>query len=162
MEAIACYDKILEINPAYISAWRNKGIVLDKLGNAQEAITCYVKVLEQDPGDSAIWFKKGKALASIGKHQEAIYCFDKTRELRGSIMEEPLYYKALAEDALGKVQEAEDSYRKFLRILRHPSRAKWFRADPAMIDMMDHADKRIAELSEMIQSRGDFTEPDPK
>ena len=43
--------KALEINPHDASAWYNKGIVLDNLGNTMEQITAYDKTIEIDPHD---------------------------------------------------------------------------------------------------------------
>jgi len=72
-EAIACYDKAIEINPRYADAWYNKGAALGKIAEAQqrdalrmkasiisdqivdtykEAIACYDKMLELNPLDA--------------------------------------------------------------------------------------------------------------
>ena len=48
-EAIACYDRALEIEPRYAHAWNNKGIALSALGRKEEAIACYDRALEIDP-----------------------------------------------------------------------------------------------------------------
>ncbi len=40
-EAIACYDRALEIDPRFVVAWRNKGDVLSTLGRKEEAVQAY-------------------------------------------------------------------------------------------------------------------------
>lgn len=44
-EAIACYDKIISINPSSMIAFGYKGLALQKLRRHQEAIQCYEKAL---------------------------------------------------------------------------------------------------------------------
>ena len=39
-DALACYDRAIEINPRYAEAWSNKGVALGKLERYQEAIGC--------------------------------------------------------------------------------------------------------------------------
>lgn len=45
-EAIAAYDKTLEIKPDFHDAWNNKGTALSDLGRQEEAIAAYDKALE--------------------------------------------------------------------------------------------------------------------
>ncbi len=44
-ESIACFDKIIEINPASKIAMGYKGLALQKLKRPQEAVQCYEKAL---------------------------------------------------------------------------------------------------------------------
>jgi len=48
-EAIACYNRTIEIDPMYIHAWYRKGIALLGLGEHEEAIKCMDAALEIDP-----------------------------------------------------------------------------------------------------------------
>jgi tetratricopeptide (TPR) repeat protein len=50
-EAIACFDKAIEINPNYAMAWSEKGLSLHNLGNNEEAIECFDKSLELNPNE---------------------------------------------------------------------------------------------------------------
>lgn len=74
-EAIACYDKAIEIDPMYADAWNNKGFSLDELGKYQEAEACYDKALEIDPQDAVAWYNRGQSFKSIGMYKEAIEAF---------------------------------------------------------------------------------------
>jgi tetratricopeptide (TPR) repeat protein len=47
-EAIACYDKAIEINPYYADAFYNKGMALSATSKFAEAIFSYEKTLEID------------------------------------------------------------------------------------------------------------------
>jgi superkiller protein 3 len=48
-EAIASYDKALEIKPDFHEAWNNRGNALDNLGRLEDAIASYDKALEIKP-----------------------------------------------------------------------------------------------------------------
>jgi len=80
-EAIKCYDKALEINPALTDVWSNKGNTFKNLGKTREAIGCYDKALEINPRNVEAWCNKGIALGTLGKYQEAIKCYDTALEI---------------------------------------------------------------------------------
>ena len=70
-EAIACYDRALEINPRFVVAWNAKGRVLSDLGRNDEAVVCYDRSLEMEPRDARVWASKGIALSDLGRRKEA-------------------------------------------------------------------------------------------
>ncbi|MBA2268751.1 MAG: tetratricopeptide repeat protein, partial [Nitrosopumilus sp.] len=80
-EAIACYDKAIEINPQYADAYNNKGLSLYYLGDYQEAIACYDKAIEINPEYADTFYNKGMALSAISKFAEAISSYEKTLEI---------------------------------------------------------------------------------
>lgn len=45
-DAIASYDKALQIDPSHADAWFNKGMSLKKMGNAKEAQQCIEKSID--------------------------------------------------------------------------------------------------------------------
>ncbi|HYA33723.1 MAG TPA: tetratricopeptide repeat protein, partial [Candidatus Bathyarchaeia archaeon] len=75
-EAIACYDKALELDPRLVSAWTGKGVSLYHLGHYEEAIACYDKALELDPRYTKAWGNKGVSLRHLGRSVEALQCYD--------------------------------------------------------------------------------------
>ncbi|MGN6630323.1 MAG: tetratricopeptide repeat protein [Candidatus Nitrosocosmicus sp.] len=80
-EAIACYDKAIELNPDYTDAYYNKGLLLNHLGDHNQAIACYDKAIELDPQFSWPYYNKGIILTAYGYNNEAIACYDKAIEL---------------------------------------------------------------------------------
>ncbi|MGN6709465.1 MAG: tetratricopeptide repeat protein, partial [Candidatus Nitrosocosmicus sp.] len=76
-EAIACYDKAIELNPEYSDAYNNKGISLYYLGSYNEAIACYDKAIELNPDYTDAYYNKGLLLNHLGDHNQAIACYDK-------------------------------------------------------------------------------------
>lgn len=85
-EAIACYDKMLEISPRDAAAWSCKGSCLAELGKYGEALACYDRMIEVSMKDSywhsSAWNSKGELLLKIGKRQEATACYEKALEIR--------------------------------------------------------------------------------
>jgi tetratricopeptide (TPR) repeat protein len=61
-EAIASYDKALEVKPDDHQAWYNRGNALSALGRKEEAIASYDKALEVKPDYHQAWYNRGGAL----------------------------------------------------------------------------------------------------
>ena len=82
-EAIAAYDKALEIDPEFHWAWNRKGITLNYWGRYCEALKVFKKCLEIKPEFHSAWVGKGMALNHLRRYCEAIASFDKALELTG-------------------------------------------------------------------------------
>jgi tetratricopeptide (TPR) repeat protein len=80
-EAIACYDKALEIDPGDVNTWSNKGTALGALGRHQDAIACLDQALRLNPESAPAWSNKGNALDSLGHYEEALGCFAKALQI---------------------------------------------------------------------------------
>jgi tetratricopeptide (TPR) repeat protein len=113
-EAIASYDKALQIKADYHNAWSNRGVVLENLGQIEEAIASYDKALQIKPDDHLAWYNRGVALEKLGKFEEAIALYDKALKIK------PDYHDAwlnrgVALYHLGQLEEAIASYDKALQ-----------------------------------------------
>ncbi|WP_143288267.1 CHAT domain-containing protein, partial [Calothrix rhizosoleniae] len=60
-EAIASYDKAVEIKPDYDTAWNNRGSALFYLRRYEEAIASYDKAVEIKPDYDTAWINRGIA-----------------------------------------------------------------------------------------------------
>ena len=58
-EALACFDKALEILPRFDAAWLDKGVALAQLGREKEATECYQKALDINPNSAHAWYNRG-------------------------------------------------------------------------------------------------------
>ena len=74
-EAIACYDRALEIDPRFTVAWNAKGRVLSDLGRKEEAVVCYDQALEIGPRDVRVWANKARALSDLGRREQAVEAY---------------------------------------------------------------------------------------
>jgi len=129
-EAIACYNKALEINPKCAEAWNNKGVALGSLGKEQEAIACYDKAIEINPRDADAWNNKGDALRSLGKYQEAIACCDNAIEINPRDAD-AWNNKGIALGGLGKYQDEIACYDKAIEI-NHREAVAWYNKGNAL------------------------------
>jgi tetratricopeptide (TPR) repeat protein len=123
-QALACYDRALEIRPDFELAWLNRGNPLAKLGRHEEAIACYDRALAINPDRAEPWMSKGNRLSALGRYDEAIVCYD-----HALAMDAKLYQawegKGLAlrgrEDSVGAIRCFEEAI-----TLRPGSVTSWF------------------------------------
>ncbi len=80
-EAIAAFDKAIEIDPKFHKAWNEKGKALNNLGRNTEAIAAFEEALKIDPTFHWAWNGKGIALNNLGRNTEAIPAFDRALEI---------------------------------------------------------------------------------
>jgi tetratricopeptide (TPR) repeat protein len=71
-DAIASFDRSIEIDPSNAFAWEFKAIALRSLGRYEEAIECYDKSMEFDPLDYAAIYNRALLLERLGKLEEAL------------------------------------------------------------------------------------------
>ncbi len=77
-DAIACYDRAIELQPRFSKVWFNKGNALRDFGKPEEALVCYDRAIEIEDGkEASTWYSKGDILESLRKYQEAIACYDR-------------------------------------------------------------------------------------
>ena len=70
--ALRAFAKSIDLDPAYQSAYLNRGIAYEIVGNLQQAIYDYSKVIELAPGDAKVYYLRGLACRRLGMHCEAI------------------------------------------------------------------------------------------
>ena len=80
-EAIACYDKVIELDPRSKAAWVNKALVSAHLDKHEEALTCYEEAIRIDPTYARSWFNKGVTCIRLKKIPEAVACFEEAVRL---------------------------------------------------------------------------------
>lgn len=80
-EALANYDRALEIKYDYISAWHNRGLTLVKLCRYEEALASYDVALYLLPFNIDTWNNRGMVLEELGRKLEAYYTFEKALKI---------------------------------------------------------------------------------
>ncbi|MGA7937282.1 MAG: tetratricopeptide repeat protein, partial [Kovacikia sp.] len=71
-EAIASYDKALEIKPDDDAAWYNRGYALMKLGDYAMALQSFDRSLEFLPDNAGAFYNKACCFALWGRLEEAL------------------------------------------------------------------------------------------
>ena len=112
-EAIACYDKVLAVEPDNSDAWNNKGVCLRKQGKLGQALACYDRATEADRRNASAWSNRGNCLYTLGRYAEALEDLDKAVNLDPK-NESALLNKGLVEERLGRPSDAAHSYRAFI------------------------------------------------
>ena len=112
-EALACYDKAIEIKPDYF-VWDNRGDVLRNLGRYEEALASYDKAIEIKPDYYYSLFSRGYVLRALTRYEEAIISFDKAVEIEPDD-NEVWHHRGIVLSELEKHEEAIASYDKALQ-----------------------------------------------
>ncbi|MBW4691158.1 MAG: tetratricopeptide repeat protein [Lyngbya sp. HA4199-MV5] len=86
-EALAAYDKALELDPDYYEVWNHRGVALGNLQLYTAAIAAFDKALELKPDYYEVWNNRGVALGSLQLYTAAIAAFDKALELKPEYQE---------------------------------------------------------------------------
>ena len=81
-EAIASFDKAVEIKPDYHQAWHGQGLALGLLGRNEEEIASFDKAVEIKPDYHQAWNNRGFALDELGRYEDAIASYDKAVEIK--------------------------------------------------------------------------------
>jgi protein O-GlcNAc transferase len=79
--AVASYQRALEIDPGYLPARYNLGLVLHQMHRLQEAEAQFRLVIEANPRDTEALCHLGTLLSARGDHAEAVRRFDDALQL---------------------------------------------------------------------------------
>ena len=84
-DAIASFDRAIEIDPNSTESWFRRGQTLEHLGNCKAAIASYDKALSLNPRSDKTWYNRGLVLSRLGEHEDAIACFDQAIALNPNL-----------------------------------------------------------------------------
>jgi len=71
-QAIARFDRALELQPHWHEVWADRGRALLKQGNYTEAVASCDRALEQDTDDPKVWRDRGLALYGLRQFEAAV------------------------------------------------------------------------------------------
>ncbi len=81
-EALAAFQKVVDINPEYVQAWYNMGqICMIKKRDFSRALHCFDRAVSIRPDYVGAQHQKGVALELLGEPEKALECWRKTLEL---------------------------------------------------------------------------------
>lgn len=113
-EAIADYNKSIELAPDAADPYLNRGTAFEGLGRWEDAIADYKRVLELEPNDAMAYNNLGNAKAGLGQWEEAIANYQKATELAPNFAFARANY-ALALYQTGQTEEAIRTMRNIIR-----------------------------------------------
>lgn len=114
-EAIACFEKALELSPSFALAVSNKGAALMAAGQVAEALACFEQALKINPKMESVLTQKGVALKLLGRVPEAMECYERALNINLRYPD-AWVNKGVALRAMGKAQEALACYDRALRL----------------------------------------------
>jgi serine/threonine protein kinase/Tfp pilus assembly protein PilF len=78
--ALADFDRALEMNPRYLTAWMNKANVLnERLGEPRQALAAYERVMELHPRSASTMAVRAAIHARLGETEDALKLLDKVK-----------------------------------------------------------------------------------
>jgi tetratricopeptide (TPR) repeat protein len=86
-DALASYNRAVELKPEYAAAWDGKGDTLLALKRYEEARNAYDKAIQLQPDYSEAWIGRGNALDSLQQYKEAINSFERALEFKSDSLE---------------------------------------------------------------------------
>ena len=75
------YNQVLKIDPNYVDAHNNLGIIFKALGEHQKAKSCYEKAIELNPNFAHAHNNLGVIFKDLGEYQKAKECYEKVIEI---------------------------------------------------------------------------------
>lgn len=114
-DALAAYQRVLDIWPESIAALGNQGAIYHGLGRLDEAEECYRRVLALKPESYEAYNNLGNVHETRGKTDEAIACYEKAVEIKPDFAE-GFNNLGLAHKGKGQNAEAIRNYEKALSI----------------------------------------------
>jgi len=147
-EAIASYDKAIEIKPDYHLAWYNRGYALDDLERYSEVIASYDKAIEIKPNLYSAWYNRGNALRKLSRDEEAIASYDKAIEIKPDD-HEAWNNRGKALDELSRYSEAIASYDKAIEI-KPDLHSVWYNRGKALYKLSRYSEA-IASYDKAIE-----------
>ncbi|MFN9258799.1 tetratricopeptide repeat protein [Microcystis sp.] len=151
-QAIASYDKALEIKPDDHDAWNYRGVALDDLGRFAEAIASYDKALEIKPDDHQAWYNRGFALDDLGRFEEAIASYDRALEIKPDD-HQAWYNRGSALVEVGRGEESIATDDRALEI-KHDLHEAWYNRGVALGNL-GRFEEEIASYDRALEIKPD-------
>jgi protein O-mannosyl-transferase len=154
-EAIAHFQKAIELNPDFVNAHNNLGIALNLKGRSDEAIEQYTKALALDPKHAQAHYNLGNVLFRKGQTDEAIAHFQKALAIN------PDYPDAdnnlgLALAAKGQKDQAIEQYTKALKLDPNYTEAQFNLGD--ILARNGRIDEALPHLQKGLELNPDYAE----
>jgi tetratricopeptide (TPR) repeat protein len=114
-DAIAAYERLIEITPDSAEAWFRLGVLRGESGQHELACQAYGKVIELQPDAASAWFNKGLNEAQLGRYEDAIQAYERAIAInpedaaswseKGNVLRD-----------LGRIDEAITAHRRAIEV----------------------------------------------
>jgi len=114
-KAIQAYQKVIELDPTYIEAYNNMGIICQEIGDFDRAFEAFQKSIEINPQYEKGYNNLGILLYLKGRNEEALEAFQKAVAINPNNIESHINLGVLFKKQ-GQLDKAIASYQKALDI----------------------------------------------
>ena len=113
--ALANYDKAIELDPKSLPAYVNRGIAKSKLGRHEDALADYDRAIEIDPNDASAYVNRGNAKSELDRHEDALADYDRAIEIDPNHAN-AYFNRGNAKSELGRHEDALADYDKAIQL----------------------------------------------
>jgi tetratricopeptide (TPR) repeat protein len=152
-DAIAFYQKALEVRPDYALALGNLGIALERSGRMDQAVGDFKRTLELDPDNVKVQNNFGLILSGSGRFDEAIAHYQKALESKPAYVE-ARYNLAIALEGKGEWDAAIAQLQNTLEIM--PDFAPAHNNLGNALRRVNRLDEAIAHYRKAVESKPDY------
>ncbi len=155
-EAQKCYERAIEIDPSYHTAWFNKGTLMARrLNDVEGAIKCFNRAIDLFPADADYHINLGLAYGVIGDYENQLGAYTKALELGSQDNLGTLYFNlAVCLSKLGSKEQSLNYYNKAIEFNKFDYQAYYNRA--IVLIKLRQLKKALSDLDESIK-----LSPDP-
>lgn len=114
-KAIQAYQKVIELDPAYVEAYNNLGIIYQEIGNFDKALEVYHKAIDINPQYEKTFNNLGILHFLNERYEESIEAFQKALSINPNNIESHINLGILFKKQ-GQVDQAIGSYQKALSL----------------------------------------------
>ncbi len=132
--ALDHYESALQVDEGHEAALLKRNTCLHVLSRFEEALVAAEETLRHHPRSSAAWVQKGATLGALDQLAASLYCFQEALQ-HDPENSQAMFFKAMAEEGIGLLEEARESYQAFLDA-----------AHPSLEGQIRHAHDRISQL----------------
>ena len=154
-DAIASYNKAIEIDINYAEIHNNKGNALKSLERYDEAIESYDKAIKIKSDYAFAYNNKGNALKNLERYDEAIESYDKAIKINPNYIEAHHNKGNILKD-LKRFDESISSYDKAIEI--NPDYYFSFNNRGIIFQHLNHFEKALASYDKAIEINPNYPE----
>jgi len=147
-KAIEKYERAIKIDPNYVVAYSNWGVILGKQENFEEAIKKFEKVIEIDPNNVVAYSNWGAVLGKQGNFKKAIEKYERAIKI------DPNYADAYFNWGVDlytqeKFEESIEKYQKVIEI--DPNHADAYFNWGAVLNKQEKFEEAIEKFEKVIE-----------
>ena len=154
-DALADYDRAIELNPDYVEAYNNRGVAKSELGRHEAAVADYDAAIELNPDYAEAYYNRGNAKGTLGRHEAAVADYDEVIRLNPDYVE-AYNNRGTATQKLGQHEAAAADYDEAIRL--RPGDAVAYNNRGNVKSELGQHEVAVTKFDEAIRLNPDYAE----